>query len=121
MNNITLILLSVFLNALAQITMKKGMMSIGEINHNFKDFFILIPSMITNIYIWLTFFCYIFSIFLWMIVLSKVEVSYAYPFLSVGYIILLFAGHFIFNENITITRIAGVIVISIGVILISKS
>jgi multidrug transporter EmrE-like cation transporter len=78
-------------------------------------------QMIANTYLWFAIICYGVSIFLWMIVLSKVEVSYAYPFLSIGYVVASIAGYYFFNESLTPVRIAGVIVICVGVYLISRS
>jgi multidrug transporter EmrE-like cation transporter len=77
--------------------------------------------MLTNLYLWLAMLCYGVSIFLWMAVLAKVEVSYAYPFLSIGYVVVLIAGYYFFNESLSFIRIIGVIVICVGVYLISKS
>ena len=76
---------------------------------------------VTNVWLWGAMLCYALSILLWMSVLSKVEVSYAYPFLSVGYVVSAVAGYALFNENLSPVRIAGIIVICIGVILISRS
>lgn len=119
MNNIFLILASVLLNALAQLLIKKGMLVIGQLNqHNFIQNFI---PMISNIWLWCAMISYAISILLWMSVLSKVEVSFAYPFLSIGYIVAAVAGYAFFNENLSPFRIAGIIVICIGVFLISKS
>lgn len=119
MMNILLILLSVLLNCAAQLLIRKGMMTIGEINvSNVTQ--MLVPMM-TNLYLWLAMFCYAFSIFLWMAVLSKVEVSYAYPFLSIGYVVAAIAGYYLFGENISLIRIVGIAVICLGVFLISRS
>ena len=54
MHIITLILLSVFLNSSAQISMKKGMMIVGEITGGVQGFVAVLPSMITNIYLWIS-------------------------------------------------------------------
>lgn len=78
-------------------------------------------TIFTNLWLWLAMFCYATSILLWMSVLSKVEVSFAYPFLSVGYVVAAIAGYCLFNENLSPLRIIGIIVICIGVILISQS
>lgn len=118
---ITMILLSVFLNATAQICMKKGMLIVGEISGGIQAFVTMLPAMITNVYLWISALCYIISILLWLVVLSKVDVSYAYPFLSIGYILSVFAGYFLFHESVSLIRVIGIIVICIGVILISKS
>ena len=117
--NIILILLSVLLNCAAQLLIRKGMLVEGEVG--MQNMLSHVGSMITNIWLWGAMLCYALSIFLWMSVLSKVEVSYAYPFLSVGYVVSAVAGYALFNENLSPIRIAGIIVICIGVILISRS
>lgn len=119
MGNITIILTSVLLNCSAQLLIKKGMLKIGEVSlagmaQNFLP-------LITNIWLWSAMFCYGVSIVLWISVLSKVQVSYAYPFLSIGYVLSAVAGNFFFAETITPIRILGIVVICIGVILISRS
>ena len=117
--NIILILLSVLLNCAAQLLIRKGMLIEGEVG--MQNMLSHVGSMITNVWLWGALLCYALSIFLWMSVLSKVEVSYAYPFLSVGYVVSAVAGYALFNENLSPIRIAGIIVICIGVILISRS
>ena len=117
--NIILILLSVLLNCAAQLLIRKGMLIEGEVG--MQNMLSHVGSMITNVWLWGAMLCYALSIFLWMSVLSKVEVSYAYPFLSVGYVVSVVAGYALFNENLSPIRIAGIIVICIGVILISRS
>ena len=117
--NILLILLSVLLNCAAQLLIRKGMMIVGEINaSNVMQMF---APMLTNVFLWLALLCYGFSFFLWMVVLSRVEVSYAYPFLSVGYVITMIAGYAFFAEDINFMRILGVAIICLGVFLISRS
>ena len=117
--NIILILLSVLLNCAAQLLIRKGMLVEGEVG--MQNMLSHVGSMITNLWLWAAMLCYALSILLWMSVLSKVEVSYAYPFLSVGYVVSAVAGYALFNENLSPVRIAGIIVICIGVILISRS
>ena len=114
-----MILGSVLLNAIAQLLIRKGMLCIGTVGvDNFTQ---NIGAMITNLWLWGAMVSYAVSILLWMSVLSKVEVSFAYPFLSIGYIFAAVIGYMVFNENLSMTRIAGIIVICIGVILISRS
>lgn len=117
--NILLILLSVLLNCAAQLLIRKGMLIEGEVG--IQSMLSHVGSMLTNLWLWGAMFCYAVSILLWMSVLSKVEVSYAYPFLSVGYVLSAIAGYAFFNENISPIRIVGIVVICIGVILISRS
>jgi multidrug transporter EmrE-like cation transporter len=78
-------------------------------------------TMVCNLWLWGAMICYAVSILLWMAVLSKVEVSFAYPFLSIGYVVAALVGYQFFGESLSLTRIAGILVICVGVFLISRS
>lgn len=65
--------------------------------------------------------CYAVSILLWIAVLSKGEVSYACPFLSVGYIVAAIGGYCFFGEETSLTRMLGNGVFCLGSFLISRS
>jgi drug/metabolite transporter (DMT)-like permease len=121
MSNILLILVSVSLNAGAQVLMRTGMLKVGEIGAGIPALFKALPGMVGNGFLWLSLLCYGISIITWMAVLSKAEVSFAYPFLSIGYIISAVVGYFFLGESVTPVRIAGIIVICIGVVLIARS
>lgn len=116
---IALILSSILLNCLAQLLIKKAMLQMGEITvfQIFDNFY----KFVTNIWLWFAVVALGLSLLLWIVVLSKVEVSYAYPFTSLGFVLLLITGYFCFNETVNLMRIFGVILISIGVLIISKS
>jgi drug/metabolite transporter (DMT)-like permease len=55
----------------------------------------------------------------WLGVISRVELSFAYPLLALNYLILLIPARFILNEAITPTRIIGAGIIVLGVIVIT--
>jgi multidrug transporter EmrE-like cation transporter len=57
----------------------------------------------------------------WLLVLSRVQVSFAYPMLSIGYIVSAVAGFYLLGEDLSFLRIAGIVVIIAGVFLISQS
>jgi multidrug transporter EmrE-like cation transporter len=97
------------------------MLKVGEISVGSSALFKILPEMIGNIFLWLSILCYGISILSWMVVLSKVEVSFAYPFLSIGYVISAIIGYFFMGESVTVIRIAGIVVICIGVVLIARS
>jgi len=117
--NILLILFSVLLNCAAQLFIRKGMLINGELTSS--NLVASLLPMITNLWLWVAMICYAISIFLWMAVLSKVEVSFAYPFLSIGYVVAAIIGFYFFGEHLSMSRILGIIVICIGVFLISRS
>lgn len=119
--NLSLILIGVFLNAGAQLLLKKGMCSFSSLCIPLDKMYTYAWKIITNGYIISGLACYVFSVVVWLMVLSRVAVSVAYPMLSIGYIVTAIAGHYLFAENLTWLRIVGIIVIILGVYLVSKS
>jgi drug/metabolite transporter (DMT)-like permease len=116
-----LILFGVLLNAGAQIALKQGMMIIGNFAFSIGNIIPIFIKAALNPFILAGITCYVFSVFIWLMVLSRVEVTFAYPLLSVGYVVTAFAGQLFFNEGMGYVRWAGVIVICIGVFLITKT
>lgn len=119
MNNIIMIISSVLLNCAAQLLIRKGMLVVGEVG--VSSLISHLGAMICNLWLWSAMICYGISILLWMAVLSKVEVSFAYPFLSIGYVVAAIICWQLFGESLSLTRIAGILVICVGVFLISRS
>jgi len=117
---IPLILVGVLLNAAAQLALKQGMRQVGYFDFMVQNIGQVFCAVATNAYIWAGLCCYAVSVVVWLLVLSRVEVSYAYPLLSVGYIVTACAGWLFFQENMSITRLMGIIVICFGVWLITK-
>jgi multidrug transporter EmrE-like cation transporter len=118
---IPLILTGVLLNAFAQLLLKKGMISIGYFEIQFESLLPMVRKVATNLYILLGLGSYVVSVAIWLLVLARVEVSYAYPFLSVGYVVVALMGYYIFQENLSWMRAIGIAVIIVGVILLSRS
>jgi multidrug transporter EmrE-like cation transporter len=57
----------------------------------------------------------------WLLALSYLELSYAYPFASLSYIGIIVGSYFVFKERITVMRLAGIAVIIAGVLITSLS
>lgn len=110
-------MMSVFLTALAQISLRKTMLSVGTFNINAPSITYFI-NIVINPWFLLGFSCYVLSICMWMGVLSKVQVSLAYPLSSFGYIIVAVAGYYFLNENLTTFRMGGIALICIGVMVL---
>ena len=119
MRNLALILVSVSLGAVGQLLMKKGMMVFGETS--VARIWSQLWSILTIPYILIGFTCFAVSAVLWLVVVSKLEVSYAYPMVSLSYILILIVSYFWFGENVTTVRILGVVLICAGVIAITQT
>ncbi|WP_119328197.1 EamA family transporter [Cysteiniphilum halobium] len=116
----TLLLFGVLLNASAQLFLKFGMDRIGEFSFTVANIWPIGWKVATNYFVILGLMCYVISVVVWLMVLSRVPVGLAYPMVSIGYIVTAIAGYFLLGETLTATRIAGIFVIILGVYLVAK-
>lgn len=116
-----LVLAGVLLNATAQLLLKAGTNSTGVINYVPGQLLKLLLSIACEPHILGGLACYVVSVGIWIVALSRVEVSMAYPMLSIGYVVNAVAARMLFGEMISMTRIVGIAIIIVGVILISRS
>jgi len=113
---VALILISTTLGALAQLLLKTGMNSYGPINFGIDMILAVFQP-----YVFIGLITYFISATSWIMVLSKAEVSYAYPFAALGYGIVALLGWAFLNETVSLLRIAGIGVIIFGVYIVGKS
>ena len=121
MKNLLLILCSVSLAVFGQFFLKKGMLQIGEIPLNFGTPFFLLGKVFTDFRLFLGFSLFALSSVVWLVVLSRVELSLAYPMVSIGYILTIVIAWKFLGEQISSLRWFAVAVICIGVFLLSRS
>lgn len=118
----SLIIISVALGALGQILMKNGMAKIGPLkNSNFLNGVLYFVKAIFSPLVFLGLFSYGISMIIWLWVLSKFDLSYARPFVSLGYIFIILYSLFVLKENIQITRWVGLLFILVGIFFVAKS
>jgi multidrug transporter EmrE-like cation transporter len=116
-----LILLGVLLNAAAQLLLKAGMTQIGHFEFSAANVLPISLKVMGNMPIVTGLCAYVVSVAVWLLVLSRVQVSYAYPMLSIGYIVNAIAAYYFFGEDLSLLRIMGILIIVAGVYLISQS
>ena len=119
--NLILILVSVFLGVMGQLAMKNGMMGVKL--HATTPLVLLggLFRAIGNPFVIGGIGLYGVSALVWLMVLSRVELSFAYPLVSMGYIAVVILSRFLFGEHVTAVRVAGTVVICLGVYLITRS
>ena len=116
-----LVFTGVMLNAAAQLLLKAGVKDLGVIK--------LTPSTLFSAGLKLAFephiigglTCYVISVVVWILALSRVQVSIAYPMLSLGYVVTAFAAWWLMGEPVNAMRISGIAVIIVGVYLVARS
>jgi multidrug transporter EmrE-like cation transporter len=112
---------SVSLNALAQIGLRKTMLSVGPLPAFASDVVRFLWSIALNPWFLGGMTCYALSIGLWLLVLAKAEVSLAYPLLSIGYLITAVVGYFYLGESVGYLRLIGIALICAGIVFVSRS
>jgi len=121
MNAIRYIFLSVLLGVVGQLLLKRGMTALGPITLRQSNIFSTIFTVFSQPIVILGASIYLIGSFFWLVSLSKVDLSYAYPFVSLSYVLILISSWLLLNEQISPLRVAGVVVICLGVFLISRS
>ncbi|SEF60792.1 EamA family transporter [Paenibacillus sp. UNC499MF] len=120
MSALWVILLSVGMGAVGQVLLKAGANRLGELSLApatlIPDIFRMIktPEILIGLILFGT------SFLLWVKVLTKVELSYAYPMMSLSYVIVFVMSFLWFQEAFTMQKLVGMAVIIIGIIIINK-
>jgi multidrug transporter EmrE-like cation transporter len=117
----SLLMLGVLLNAAAQLLLKAGTNRVGEFAFSLDNVVPIGAKLVANPPILAGLACYVVSVVVWILGLSRVPVSIAYPMLSVGYIVNAFAAWMLFGESITAQKLVGIGFIVVGVYLVAKS
>jgi drug/metabolite transporter (DMT)-like permease len=115
------ILVSVVAGAAGQVLLKKGMGSMGPLTLSVDQLGNILWRIGTNPYVVIGLAIYVGGTVFWLTALSRVDLSYAYPFASLSYVVMLIASWQLFNENITVLRLLGTLVVCLGVFIISRS
>jgi multidrug transporter EmrE-like cation transporter len=118
---IPLILFTVLTNFLSQIMLKKGMTQISLDSLNANNVLSAIPGILTNFFVMGGLLVMVISMASHLLVLSKVDISYAYPFLGLSFVLITLWGYFALSEPINAFKICGVALIVMGVALVAKS
>jgi multidrug transporter EmrE-like cation transporter len=117
----SLVMLGVLLNATAQLLLKAGTNSVGQFSFSAENIVPVGWRLATEPHILGGLTCYVISVVVWIMALSRVEVSIAYPMLSVGYVINAIAAWYLFGEAVTPARLVGIAVIILGVFIVARS
>jgi drug/metabolite transporter (DMT)-like permease len=115
------ILVSVLTGAIGQVLLKKGMMTMGPVTLTLNQLPTTLWRMATNPYVVIGLLIYVGGTVFWLSALSRVDLSFAYPFASLSYVVMLAASWLLFHENVTPIRLLGTVIVGLGVFLISRS
>lgn len=117
--NYLIMLTSILLAVAGQLLMKKGMTEFGVFPAT--QLLAKIIPIFLNPWVFFGFACFGLSSLFWLVVLSRMEISFVYPMVSVAYVLVAFASIIFFKESVSLIRWIGIGVIIAGVFLISRS
>jgi len=118
--NLTIILGSILMSSTAHVLLKKGTMSTAQLT---------LPGQSLLAHFWMTFtnpwiiggMClHVGALVVWLWALSRVDVSFAYPFLAVGYVLVSLMAWQWLGENISPTRMLGMAIVVVGIVVLSR-
>ena len=123
MNPLTfsLLMTGVALNAAAQLLLKAGTNRVGEFSFALENIVPIGSRLALSPFILGGLACYVVSVVVWILALSRVPVSVAYPMLSVGYIVNAVLAYYLFGESIGMQKVVGIAFIMVGVFLVARS
>jgi multidrug transporter EmrE-like cation transporter len=111
----------VCLNAVAQLLLKAGTNAVGAIHLTMDNWFATGIKLATQLPILGGLTCYVLSVVVWIIGLSRVDVTIAYPLLSLGYILNALGAWYFLGEVISLQRMVAIGIILVGVALIART
>lgn len=116
-----LVSVNILFNVMGQLLLKTGMNRLGNFQLSLKALIPIFIKAFLSPFILLGLGCYVTGFLIWLIVLAKAEVSYAYPLISVGYVLTAVMGWWLLGENVTWVRVSGILITCLGVFIISQS
>lgn len=119
-SDLFVILTGVLLNAVAQLLLKAGASAVGPIGglgalRGAAGTLATHPAVLSGLA------CYAVSVVVWIVALSRVDVSIAYPLVSIGYVVNALLAMWLFGEAVTMQRWLGIGVILVGVVIVARS
>ncbi|MGA9347381.1 MAG: EamA family transporter [Anaerolineae bacterium] len=119
MKAIALALLATLIATLGQLLLKSGMRQVGPISRvDLSHPFPLLVTVFSNPLILIAIPLYVAGFLTWLIVLSKLDLSYAYPFLAVTYVLVPLLSWLLLGEHVPSMRWIGIAVICVGLVLV---
>lgn len=118
---IALILLSVTLAAVAQLTLKHGVDQVTAGSGALRPGWASLREVATTPAVWAGLAMFGLSAIVWLAVLSRTSLSFAYPFASLTYVLILLADRFVLDQEVPGLRYAGVVFIIVGIVLVAQT
>lgn len=109
------------LNVAGQLLLKASTIAVGYFDYSCESIMSVGWKLATDWHFISAMCCYMFGVVIWILALSRVQVSIAYPLLSLGYVVNAVAARYLFNESLNTAKVIGMGVMIFGVVIISHT
>ena len=116
-----LIFIAVISMTAAQLLAKKGILSLGQLPSTISEIIPFFLKVYSNVYVISAVLITIVASLAWLLALSRAQLSFAYPFMALSYVLVVLFSLLFFREDVSILRWSGILVICLGVFLVSRS
>jgi drug/metabolite transporter (DMT)-like permease len=117
-----LILISVLIAGVAQVTLKVGVNRVTDAHGGALQLSAgSLKELLTSWVVWAGLVLFAFSAVTWLFALSRVSLSYAYPFAALGYVLIVAFSIFVLHEHVPPLRWLGVACIVVGIVLVAQT
>lgn len=121
MSTWTLIIIATVMGIAGQTMLKHGMNQMGPLSISGETVPQVVLQIVRSPFVIGGLLIYGFGTFFWLVTLSRIDLSVAYPFVSLNHVLLFLIGWLILRESVSPLRAAGVAVICVGMILVARS
>jgi len=106
---------------LSQLLFKQGVSELGNMKFSVSNTGLMIANVFRNPFLLTGLFFYGISFILWLFVLSKIKLSVVYPITSMNFVLVIIASYYLFDEKLSLFQYAGILLIIVGVLALSKA
>lgn len=121
LTTLILLIIPAITGVAGQVMLKYGMSQMGALEISMAAVPSILWKMATSIYVVGGLAVYVSGIFFWLLALNRVDLSYAYPFASLSYVLIFLSSWLMLKEDISLMRVLGMVVICVGVFLVARS
>jgi multidrug transporter EmrE-like cation transporter len=112
---------TIFFTVYGQLAIKYGVSTKGELPASALEKLCFFSQLFLNPFIFTGFLSAFVASLFWMAAMTKFELSYAYPFMSLSFVLVFILSVFLFQESVTMTKVLGLSLIVLGIFVTSRS
>lgn len=115
------VFLTILLTVCGNLIIKWQVMQLGALPENWSNRLLFFVNLLLNPWVITGLVAAFFAFITWVLAMTKLELSYAYPFVGFSFVLVLLGGMVFFHESLSWQKVIGVLFIIIGVFISSRS